>query len=158
MKKNIKLALVLSVFTIVVILTACNQVGEVGDIETRISEVVEQSVVELQARVEAEAQARIDDIKTKEKLLEAKGEMLQAKFELQINQNYEKAVQAMESAKDKLQEASATSGEAVQDSINQLIADIDIVEQQVQDKASEVNNELQILLDEWEVRLSGSGE
>ena len=129
MKKNTKLALVLSIITIVVSLTACDQVGEVGDIETRISE-VEQSVVEL----------------------------LQAKFELQINQNYEKAVQAMESAKDKLQEASATSGEAVQESINQLIADIDILEQQVQDKASEANNELQILLDEWEVRLSGSGE
>jgi hypothetical protein len=136
MKKITKHALVLSIITIVASLTACDQVGEVGDIETRISE-VEQSVVELQARVEAEAQA---------------------KFELQINQNYEKAVQAMESAKEKLQEASATSGEAVQDSINQLIADIDIVEQQVQDKASEANNELQILLDEWEVRLLDSGE
>ena len=131
--------------------------GEVGDIETRISE-VEQSVVELQARVEAEAQARNDELNTQEKLLEAKGEMLQAQIELQINQNYEKAVQAMESAKDILHEASATSGEAVQDRINQLIADIDILEQQVQDKASEANNELQILLDEWEVRLSGSGE
>ena len=157
MKKYSKLALVLSIITILVCLTACDQVGEVGDIETRIIE-VEQSVVELQARVEAEAQARNDEIKTQEKLLEAKGEMLQAQIELQINQNYEKAVQAMESAKDILQEASATSGEAVQDSINQLIADIDILEQQVQDKASEANNELQILLDEWEVRLSGSGE
>jgi len=157
MKNNTKLALVLSIFTILVSLTACDQVGEVGDIETRISE-VEQSMVELQARVEAEAQARNDEINTQEKLLEAKGEMLQAQIELQINQNYEKAVQAMESAKDKLQVASATSGEAVQESINQLIADIDIVEQQVQDKASEANNELQILLDEWEIRLSGSGE
>ena len=138
-------------------LTACEQVGEVGDIETRISE-AEQSMVELQTRIEAEAQARNDEIKTKEKLLEAKGKMLQSQIELQINQNYEKAVQEMESAKDKLQEASATSGEAVQESINQLIADIDILEQQVQDKASEANNELQILLDEWEVRLSDSGE
>ena len=157
MKKNSKLALVLSIITILVSMTACDQVGEVGDIETRIIE-VEQSVVELQARVEAEAQARNDEIKTQEKLLEAKGEMLQAQIELQINQNYEKPVLAMESAKDILQEASATSGEAVQDRINQLIADIDILEQQVQDKASEANNELQILLDEWEVRLSGSGE
>jgi len=115
-------------------------------------------MVELQTRIEAEAQARNDEIKTKEKLLEAKGKMLQSQIELQINQNYEKAVQEMESAKDKLQEASATSGEAVQESINQLIADIDILEQQVQDKASEANNELQILLDEWEVRLSDSGE
>jgi len=157
MKKISKLALVLSILTILVSLTACDQVGEVGDIETRISE-VEQSVVELQARVEAEAQARNDEINTQEKLLEAKGEMLQAQIELQINQNYDKAVQAMQSAKDKLQEASATSGEAVQDRINQLIADIDILEQQVQDKSSEATNELQILLDEWEVRLSGSGE
>ncbi len=157
MKNFSKLALVLSIITIVVSLTACNQVGEVGDIETRISE-IEQSMVELQARVEAEAQARNDELNAQEKLLEAKGEMLQAQIELQINQNYEKAVQAMESAKDLLQEASATSGEAVQDRINQLIADIDILEQQVQDKASEANNELQILLDEWEVRLSGSGE
>jgi Skp family chaperone for outer membrane proteins len=157
MKKNSKLALVLSIITIVLSLTACNQGGEVGDIDARISD-VEQSVVELQARVEAEAKARNDELNTQEKLLEAKGEMLQAQIELQINQNYEKAVQAMESAKDKLEEASATSAEAVQDSINQLIADIDILEQQVQDKASEANNELQILLDEWEVRLSGSGE
>ena len=157
MKKNSNIALVLSIITIIVCLTACNQVGEVGDIETRISE-VEQSVVELQARVEAEAQARNDELNTQEKLLEAKGEMLQAQIELQINQNYDKAVQAMESAKDILQEASATSGEAAQDHINQLIADIDILEQQVQDKASEASNELQILLDEWEVRLSGSGE
>ena len=157
MKKYSKLALVLSIITILVCLTACDQVGEVGDIETRIIE-VEQSVVELQARVEAEAQARNDEIKTQEKLLEAKGEMLQAQIELQINQNYEKALQAMESAKDILQDASATSGEALPDRINQLIADIDILEQQVQEKASEANNELQILLDEWEVRLSGSGE
>ncbi|MBE9473477.1 MAG: hypothetical protein IMY85_01200 [Chloroflexi bacterium] len=157
MKKNTKLALVLSIITIVAIMTACDQVGEARDIETRISE-VEQSVVELQARIEAEAQARNDELNTQEKLLEAKGEMLQAQIELQINQNYEKAVQAMESAKDKLQEASATSREAVQESINQLIADIDILEQQVQDKASEANNELQILLDEWEVRLLDSGE
>ena len=157
MKNISKLMLVLSIITIVVGLTACNQAGEVGDIGTRIGE-VEQSVVELQARIEAEAQARNDELHTQEKLLEAKGEMLQAQIELQINQNYEEAVQAMESAKEKLQEAGATSGEAVQDSINQLIADIDILEQQVQDKASDVNNELQILLDEWEVRLSGSGE
>jgi len=157
MKKNTILALVLSIIIVVVSLTACEQVGEVGDIETRISE-AEQSMVELQTRIEAEAQARNDEIKTKEKLLEAKGKMLQSQIELQINQNYEKAVQEMESAKDKLQEASATSGEAVQESINQLIADIDILEQQVQDKASEANNELQILLDEWEVRLSDSGE
>ncbi|MEA3439485.1 MAG: hypothetical protein U9R58_04310 [Chloroflexota bacterium] len=157
MKKYTKLALVMSIITILVSLTACDQVGEVGDIETRISE-VEQSVLELQARIEAEAQARNDEIKTKEKLLDAKSEMLQAQIELQINQNYEKTVQAMESAKDKLKEASATSGVAVQESINQLIADINILEQQVQDKASEANNELQILLDEWEVRLSGSRE
>ena len=157
MKKISKLALVLSILTIILSLTACDQVGEVGDIETRIIE-VEQSVAELQARVEAEAQGRNDEIKTQEKLLEAKGEMLQAQIELQINQNYEKAVLAMESAKYILQEANATSGEEVQDRINQLIADIDILEQQVQDKASESNNELQILLDEWEVRLSGSGD
>jgi uncharacterized lipoprotein YehR (DUF1307 family) len=36
MKNFSKLALVLSIITIVLSLTACNQVGEVGDIEARI--------------------------------------------------------------------------------------------------------------------------
>ena len=157
MKTQTYLALALSVIALAVSVMAYGRAGGVEDIKTRIG-AAEQSVEELEARTEAEAQAKQNELNTQAKLLEAKGQMLRARVELEINQNHEKAIEAMERAKEKLAEARTTADEAMRARIDQLNADIDAVEQKVRGKATEAINELQILLDEWEVRLSGSAE
>ena len=157
MKKLIYLALALALIALVVGLVAYVQVRGLQDVETRM-DAMEQDVVELQARVEAEAQAREHQLDTQAKLLEAKGKMLQARVELEMNQNYEKAVEEMERAKDKLVEARATADETMQTGIDQLGAAIDAVQQKGRDKAVETLDELRALLDEWEIRVPGSTE
>ena len=157
MKTLTYLALALSIIALVVGLMAYSRAGGVEDIKTRIG-AAEQSVRELEARVAAEAQAKENELNTQAKLLEAKGEMLRARMELEINQDREKAVEAVERAREKLVEARTTAGEAMQARIDQLSADIDTMEQKVRGKATEAVNELQTLLDEWEVRLPSSAK
>jgi Skp family chaperone for outer membrane proteins len=158
MKKSLPyLALALAIIALIVGAVVYSRVEGIRDVKARM-EGVERDVDELAARVEAEAQAKQNELNTQAKLLEAKGQMLRARVELEINQNHEKAIEAMESAEEKLAKARTTADEALQARIDQLGADVDTLEQKARDESVEAINDLQILLDEWEVRLSGSAE
>ena len=151
------LALALAIIALIVGAVVYSRVEGIRDVKARM-EAVERDVDELAARVEAEARAKENELNTQAKLLEAKGEILRARVELEVNQKFGKSIEAMERAKEKLAEARATADEALQSRIDQLGADVDTLEQKARDESVEAINDLQILLDEWEVRLSGSAE
>jgi uncharacterized protein YoxC len=151
------LALALAIIALIVGAVVYSRVEGIRDVKARM-EAVERDVDELAARVEAEARAKENELNTQAKLLEAKGEILRARVELEVNQKFGKSIEAMERAKEKLAEARATADEALQARIDQLGADVDTLEQKARDESVEAINDLQILLDEWEVRLSGSAE
>ena len=151
------LALALAIIALIVGTVVYSRVEGIRDVKARM-EAVERDVDELAARVEAEARAKENELNTQAKLLEAKGEILRARVELEVNQKFGKSIEAMERAKEKLAEARATADEALQARIDQLGADVDTLEQKARDESVEAINDLQILLDEWEVRLSDSAE
>lgn len=156
MQKLTYLALVFSIIALIVSGLAYGKAGGIADLRTRL-EAAQQKTNELEARIEAEVQARENELETQARLLEARGEMLQAETELEINENYEAAVEAMERAQERLTEARTTANEAVQVQIDELNTEIDTLKEGAQEKAVETFDNLQILLEEWEVRLSGSG-
>ena len=151
------LALALAIIALIVGAVVYSRVEGIRAVVARM-EAVERNVDELVVRIEAEAQAKENELNTQAKLLEAKGEMLRARVELEVNQRFGKAVEAMERAREKLAEARTTADEALQARIDQLSADVDTLEQKARDKSVEAINDLQTLLDEWEIRLSNSEE
>jgi len=150
-------ALALAIIALIVGAVVYSRVEGIRDVKARM-EAVERDVDELAARAEAEARAKENELNTQAKLLEAKGEILRARVELEVNQKFGKSIEAMERAKEKLAEARATADEALQARIDRLGADVDTLEQKVRDESVEAINDLQILLDEWEIRLSSSAE
>jgi Skp family chaperone for outer membrane proteins len=157
LQKLTYLALALSIIALVVSGLAYGKAGGIADFRTRL-EASEQKANELEARVETEVQARENELETQARLLEARGEMLQAETELEINENYEAAVEAMERAQERLAEARTTANEVMQARIDELNTEIDTLKKEAQEKAVETIDNLQMLLKEWEVRLSGSGQ
>jgi len=157
MQKLTYLALALSIIALVVSGLAYGKAGGIADLRSRL-EAAEQKATDLEARIEAEVQAREDELETRARLLEARGEMLQAETELEIHENYEAAIEAMERAQERLAEARTTASEVMQAQIDELNVEIDTLKEEAQEKAVETIDNLQMLLEEWEVRLSSSGQ
>jgi len=157
LQKLTYLALALSIIALVVSGLAYAKAGGIADLRPRL-EAAEQKANDLEARIEAEVRARENELETQARLLEARGEMLQAETELEINENYEAAVEAMGRAQERLAEARTTASEVMQAQIDELNTEIDTLKEGAQEKAVETIDHLQMLLEEWEVRLSGSGQ
>ena len=155
MQKLTYLAIALSIVALVVSGVAYQKAGGIEDLKVSL-EAAEQKADRLENRLEAEAQERIDAANSQLRLLEAKAEMLKAKAEMESNSDYEAAVAKMESAQEKLAEARETANETLQAQIDELDADIDTLKQEAQGEAVETIDNLQKMLEEWEVELSGS--
>jgi exonuclease VII large subunit len=184
MNKLTNIAIVISIIALIVGGLAYGKAGGVEDLKARLElaeqksnrleteieaevqeridaantqlELAEQKSDRLETKIEAEAQERLDAANTQLILLEAKAHMLEAKAEMDIGQGYVAAVEKMENAQEKLVEALDTANETLQVQIGELNAEIDTLKQESKGEVEGMIENLQNILDQWEVKLSGS--
>lgn len=134
---------------------AFTRTGGVDDLQSRL-DVVEKDLIDLGDRVEGETQESLNELEIQEIILEAKSKLQQSKVEVEINFDYEAAVAAVENAQKDLARARETASESLQKQIDDLNDDLDVLKQDLEVEAVDVLDSLQAILEEWEVRLSGS--
>lgn len=155
MKTLTYITFLLAVIALILGGIAFARTGGVDDLQSRL-DVVENDLIDLGDRVDRETQESLNESEIQEIILDAKSKLQQSKIEVEINFDYEAAVAAVENAQNDLARARETASESLQKQIDDLNDDLDVLKQDLEVEAVDVLDSLQAILEEWEVRLSGS--
>lgn len=153
MKQISYLALALALIALILSSFLLIRSIQANQLETRL-EAVEILAATQQAQIVEGYESVIDDVEVEYLVTQAKSDVLQAKVELVLREDFSAALNEIENAEQKLVEARLMAETDIQSMLDAVMAEVALVKADLQAESDQALDRIQVLLENWEDQLT----